>query len=100
MEHVLFVFVRWKDAPCNELSGSFSGGPGSAASLGIPTRLNEWIQGHPAMLPEPAARLRKHDSLQPRRGACIVRVVSVRRNVCMYSHNLAIGIEWLHRRPS
>ena len=100
MEHVLPAFVRWQDAPSNELSGSFGGGPGSAASLGIPMRLKDWIRGYPAMLPEPAARLRKHDSLQPRRGARTARVVSVRRNVCMHSHNLAVGNEWLNRRPS
>src|SRR5712691_8534486 len=54
MEHVLLAFVRWQDAPSNESSGSFGDGPGSAASLGVPTRLNDWIRGYPAMLPEPA----------------------------------------------
>src|SRR5260221_10934523 len=68
MEHVLLAFVRWQDAPSNESSGSFGDGPGSAASLGVPTRLNDWIRGYPAMLPEPATRSRKHDRLQ-RRGA-------------------------------
>src|SRR5260221_6923801 len=68
MDHVLLAFVRWQDAPSNESSGSFVDGPGSAASLGVPTRLNDWIRGYPAMLPEPATRSRKHDRLQ-RHGA-------------------------------
>src|SRR5260221_8013927 len=83
MEHVLLAFVCWKDAPSNESSGSFCGC--SAAPLGVPTRLKDWIRGDPAMLPEPATQSRKHDRLQPRRGACTMRVVSVRRNVCMYT---------------
>ncbi|KAI0264839.1 hypothetical protein BC834DRAFT_924457 [Gloeopeniophorella convolvens] len=64
MEHILLAFVRWQDAPSNESSGSFGGGPGSAASLG------------------------KQERLQPRRGARTVRVVAVRRNVRMYSPDL------------
>ncbi|KAN0129056.1 hypothetical protein V8E53_013206 [Lactarius tabidus] len=83
MEHVLLAFVRWQDAPSNESAGSFGGGPGSASSLGVPTRLKDWIRGYPAMLPEPATRARSQDRLQPRRGARTVRVVSVRRNVRM-----------------
>ncbi|KAF8258940.1 hypothetical protein EI94DRAFT_1066976 [Lactarius quietus] len=88
MEHVLLAFVRWQDAPSNESSGSFGGGPGSASSLGVPTRLKDWIRGYPAMLPEPATRARSQDRLQPRRGARTVRVVSVRRNVRMYTPDL------------
>jgi hypothetical protein len=52
-----YSFVRWQDAPSNESSGSF-GRPGSAASLGIPTCLKDWIRGHPAMLPGLATRSR------------------------------------------
>ncbi|KAN0128116.1 hypothetical protein V8E53_014097 [Lactarius tabidus] len=88
MEHVLLAFVRWQDAPSNESAGSFGGGPGSASSLGVPTRLKDWIRGYPAMLPEPATRARSQDRLQPRRGARTVRVVSVRRNVRMYTPDL------------
>ncbi|KAH9987661.1 hypothetical protein BJV74DRAFT_978753 [Russula compacta] len=100
MEHVLLAFVRWQDAPCNESSGSF-GGPGSAASLGVPTRLKDWIRGYPAMLPEPSTRSRKHDRLQPRRGARTVRVVSVRRNVRMYTPDLVkCAASWASRPPS
>jgi hypothetical protein len=88
MEHVLLAFVRWQDAPSNESSGSFGGGPGSASSLGVPTRLKDWIRGYPAMLPEPATRTRSQDRLQPRRGARTIRVVSVRRNVRMYTPDL------------
>ena len=54
MEHVLLSFVRWQDVPSNESSGSFGGGPGNAASLGVPTRLKDSIRGYPAVLPEPA----------------------------------------------
>ena len=101
MEHVLLAFVRWQDAPSNESSGSFGGGPGSAASLGVPTRLKDWIRGYPAMLPEPATRSRKHDRLQPRRGARTVRVVSVRRNVRMYTPDLVkTAASWATRSPS
>ena len=77
-----------KTHPSNESSGSFGGGLGSATSLGVPTRLKDWIRGYPAMLPEPATRSRKQDRLQPRRGARTVRVVSVRRNVRMYTPDL------------
>jgi len=42
-------------------------GPGSAASLGVPTRLKDWIRGYLEMLPSPATRSRKHEGLQPRR---------------------------------
>jgi hypothetical protein len=100
MEHVLLAFVRWQDAPSNESSGSFGGGPGSAASLGVPTRLKDWIRGYPAMLPEPASRIRKQDRLQPRRGARTVRVMSVRRNVRMYSSDLIrSAASWATRPP-
>ncbi|KAI9507647.1 hypothetical protein F5148DRAFT_1306912 [Russula earlei] len=98
MEHILLAFVRWQDAPSNESSGSF-GGPGSAASLGVPTRLKDWIRGYPAMLPEPATRSRKHDRLQPRRGARTMRVVSVRRNVRMYTPDLVKSAASWATRP-
>ena len=41
MEHILLAFVRWQDAPSNGSSSSFGGGPGSAASLGVPTCLKD-----------------------------------------------------------
>ena len=101
MEHILLAFVRWQDAPSNESAGSFGGGPGSAASLGVPTRLKDWIRGYPAMLPEPATRSRKNDRLQPRRGARTVRVVSVRRNVRTYTPDLVkSAASWATRPPS
>ena len=53
--------------------------------MGVPTRLKDWIRGYPAMLP--TARNKK-DKLQPRRGARTVRVVSVRRNVRLYTPDL------------
>jgi hypothetical protein len=101
MEHVLLSLVRWQDAPSNESASSFGGGPGSAASLGIPTRLKDWIRGYPAMLPEPSTRSRKQERLQPRRGARTVRVVSVRRNVRMYTPDLIkSAASWASRPPS
>jgi len=100
MEHVLLSFVRWKDAQSNESFGSFGGGPGSAASLGVPTRLKDSIRGYPAMLPGPATRSRKHDRLQPCHGARTVRVVSVRRNVRMYTPDLVKAAASWAARPS
>jgi len=101
MEHVLLAFVRWQDAPSNESASTFGGGPGSAASLGVPTRLKDWIRGYPAMLPEPSTRSRKQERLQPRRGARTVRVVSVRRNVRMYTPDLIkSAASWASRPPS
>ncbi|KAH9035224.1 hypothetical protein EDB85DRAFT_2215591 [Lactarius pseudohatsudake] len=100
MEHVLLSFVRSQDAPSNESSGSFGGGPGSASSLGVPTRLKDWIRGYPAMLPDPATRSRSQDRLQPRRGARTVRVVSVRRNVRMYTPDLIKSAASWASRPA
>ena len=98
MDHVLLAFVRWQDAPSNKSSGSFGGGPGSAASPGVPTRLKDWIRGYPAMLPEPATQ---HDRREPRHGARTVRVVSVRRNVRMYTPDLVkTATSWASRPPS
>ena len=53
------------------------------------------------MLPEPATRSRKHDRLQPRRGAYTMRVVSVRRNDRMYMPDLVkTAASWATRPPS
>jgi len=53
------------------------------------------------MLPERATRSRKHDRLQPRHGARTVRVVSVRRNVRMYTPDLdKTAASWATRPPS
>ena len=52
------------------------------------------------MLPERATRSRKHDRLQPRHGARTVRVVSVRRNVRMYTPDLdKTAASWATRPP-
>jgi hypothetical protein len=100
MEHILLAFVRWKDTPSNESSGSF-GRPGSAASLGVPTHLKDWIRGYPAMLPEPATRSRKHERLQPRPGARTVCVVSVGQNVRMHTPDLVkSAASWATCTPS
>jgi hypothetical protein len=77
MEHIILAFIRWQDAP--------RGSSGSASALGVPVRLKEWIKGYPAnlvFLQNPKAKP------QPRKGSRTVRVVSVRRNVRMYSADL------------
>ncbi len=74
-EHLILAFIRWQDAPDRD---------GSTAALGLPMRLKAWIQGYPAMLP----KINLQERPQPRRGARTTRVVSVRRNVRMYSADL------------
>ncbi|KAI0034802.1 hypothetical protein K488DRAFT_77022 [Vararia minispora EC-137] len=96
MEHLLLAFVRWQDAPSNDSTNSI--GTGSAASLGVPARLKDWIRGYPSMLPE---RAKKQDRLTPRRGARTVRVISVRRNVRMYTPDLVKSAStWAGRLPA
>ncbi|KAI0314938.1 hypothetical protein OF83DRAFT_1134497 [Amylostereum chailletii] len=96
MEHLMLAFIRWQDAPSNDSSNSF--GQGSAASLGVPSRLKDWIRGYPAMLP--TVHVKKEDRLQPRRGARTVRVVCVRRNVRMYTPDLVkTASSWATRDP-
>ncbi|KAF8803980.1 hypothetical protein BYT27DRAFT_7108311 [Phlegmacium glaucopus] len=97
MEHIILAFIRWQDAP--RITPSTTGSPTrpspSAASLGVPVRLKEWIKGYPAMLP-----FLEHKHPQPRRGARTVRVLSVRRNVRMYSPDLVkTASTWAHRPP-
>ncbi|KAG9312759.1 hypothetical protein JVU11DRAFT_7193 [Chiua virens] len=90
MEHIMLAFIRWQDSP--KTSGQRSDINtnitfGSATTLGVPTRLKDWIRGYPAMLPFLHVK-EKHDKPQARRGARTMRVVSVRRNVRMYSPDL------------
>ncbi|KJA15902.1 hypothetical protein HYPSUDRAFT_207491 [Hypholoma sublateritium FD-334 SS-4] len=95
MEHLILAFVRWQDLPRVSVSsaGLASNQSGSAGSLGVPVRLKEWIKGYPAMLP--AIDQKKP---QPRRGARTVRVMSVRRNVRMYSPDLVkTASVWAYR---
>ena len=95
MEHLILSFVRWQDLPRVSVSsaGLASKQSGSAGSLGVPVRLKEWIKGYPAMLP--AIDQKKP---QPRRGARTVRVMSVRRNVRMYSPDLVkTASVWAYR---
>ncbi|KAH7910413.1 hypothetical protein BJ138DRAFT_1152931 [Hygrophoropsis aurantiaca] len=90
MEHIMLAFIRWQDAPKASLSpdiASSSAALGSATSLGVPKRLKEWIRGYPAMLPFLHVK-NKQERPQARRGARTVRIVSVRRNVRMYSPDL------------
>ena len=61
----------------------------------VPTRLKTWIQGYPAMLPA----MDKHARPEPRPGARTVRVVSVRRNVRMYSPDLVKSSASWGQRP-
>lgn len=88
-EHLILSFIRWQDVP--------RAGAGVAA-LGLPTRLKAWIQGYPVMLP---ASGKQDVRPQPRRGARTVRVISVRRNVRMYSPDLVrSAASWAHRPRS
>ena len=97
MEHIILAFIRWQDAP--RITTSETGSPSrpspSATSLGVPVRLKEWINGYPAMLP-----FLERKQPQPRRGSRTVRVLSVRRNVRMYSPDLVkTASTWAHRPP-
>ncbi|KIO02487.1 hypothetical protein M404DRAFT_956908 [Pisolithus tinctorius Marx 270] len=90
MEHILLAYVRWQDAPRLASSPTHINTNvvhGSATSLGVPTRLKDWIRGYPSMLPFLHAK-DKQGRPQVRRGARTIRVVSVRRNVRMYSPDL------------
>lgn len=72
---------------------------GSAAALGVPIRLKEWIKGYPAMLP--FLQEQKNVKPQPRKGAKTVTVTSVRRNVRMYSPDLVkTAATWANRSKS
>lgn len=86
-EHLMLSFIRWQDAPSAEGS--------SAAALGVPARLKAWIKGYPAMLPV----INPLERPQPRRGARTTRVVSVRRNVRMYSPDLVKTAASWGQRP-
>ncbi|KAG6901034.1 hypothetical protein C0995_001860 [Termitomyces sp. Mi166 len=89
MEHLQLVFIRWQDAT-------------SAAVLGVPVRFKEWIKGYPAMLPflqDPTSATAQKP--QPRRGVRTVRVMSVRRNVRMYSPDIVrTAAAWAYRPES
>ncbi|TFK24469.1 hypothetical protein FA15DRAFT_655895 [Coprinopsis marcescibilis] len=88
-EHLLLAFVRWQDTPRASTA--------SAASLGVPVRLKEWIKGYPSMLPV----INPKSKPQPRKGARTVRVMSVRRNVRMYSPDLVkSGSAWAQKLPN
>ncbi|KAG1858566.1 hypothetical protein F4604DRAFT_1931092 [Suillus subluteus] len=80
-EHLLLSFIRWQ----------------STSDLGVPTRLKEWIRSYPSTLPA-LHHSAKHERPQARRGARTVRVVSVRRNVRMYTPDLVnTAASWAHR---
>ena len=86
----MLAFIRWQDAP--KAPGTRSDininiAFGSATTLGVPTRLKDWIRGYPTMLPHLHIK-EKQEKPQARRGARTMRVVSVRRNVRMYSPDL------------
>ncbi|SJL14904.1 uncharacterized protein ARMOST_18380 [Armillaria ostoyae] len=71
MEHIILSFIRFQDTP-----------RANSASMGVPTRLKEWIKGYPIMLADQSSRT------QPRKGARTSRILSVRRNVRMYTKDL------------
>ncbi|KAF8452313.1 hypothetical protein L210DRAFT_3638868 [Boletus edulis BED1] len=90
MEHIMLAFIRCQDAPKapgvrSDINTNITFG--SATTLGVPTRLKDWIRGYPSMLPTLHVK-EKQDKPQARRGARTMRVVSVRRNVRMYSPDL------------
>ncbi|PPQ65039.1 hypothetical protein CVT26_015735 [Gymnopilus dilepis] len=94
MEHLILAFVRWQDTP---RVASGTGPSASAAALGVPVRLKEWIKGYPSMLPFLQEKDKKP---QPRRGARTVRLLNVRRNVRMYSPDLVkTASTWAYRPP-
>jgi len=96
MDHIILAFIRWQDAPRMSVS-STTGVPmvsASASSLGVPLRLKEWIKGYPSMLP-----FLEQKNPQPRQGVRTVRVVSVRRNVRMYSPDLVKSASTWANRP-
>ncbi|KAL0948044.1 hypothetical protein HGRIS_010669 [Hohenbuehelia grisea] len=113
MEHLILAFIRWQDAPSarpgtanstqsavdfDQQLRSYASGS-AATSLGVPTRLKEWIKGYPAMLYS-VSRLGARGNLQARRGARTVRVVSVRRNVRVYTKDLVrSGATWGYVPP-
>ena len=78
-EHLILAYIRWQDTPAADSP--------SAASLGVPKRLKHWIRGYPSMLPFLKDSGKTHKP-QARKGARTVRVLSVRRNVRMYSPDL------------
>ncbi|KAF9483685.1 hypothetical protein BDN70DRAFT_873531 [Pholiota conissans] len=97
MEHIILAFVRWQDVPrvSSFSEGLASNQSASASTLGVPVRLKEWIKGYPAMLP-----FLEHKKPQPRTGSRTVRVMSVRRNVRMYSPDLVKTASiWAHKPP-
>lgn len=95
MEHIILAFIRSQDAPRITTSNPDFPSP-SAASLGVPVRLKEWIKGYPAMLPF----LDHKKKPQARRGSRTVRVLSVRRNVRMYSPDLVkTASTWAYKPP-
>jgi hypothetical protein len=96
MEHLLLAFIRWEDTP--RLMSSDLISSRTAAALGVPMRLKEWIKGYPAMLP--SVQQLKNSKPQPRKGARTIRVLSVRRNVRMYSLDLVkTASTWAHKKP-
>lgn len=82
-EHLILAFIRWQDATC-------------ASGLGVPARLKDWIRGYPSMLPSLPTQKQQRPS--PRKGAKTIRVVTVRRNVRMYSPDLVkTSASWANR---
>lgn len=101
MEHLILAFIRWQDTPRPAFSPTDINTDvayGSATALGVPTRLKDWIRGYPGMLPFLQER-NKNEKPRARRGARTVRVVSVRRNVRMYSPDLVKSAATWAQRP-
>ncbi|THH32670.1 hypothetical protein EUX98_g1528 [Antrodiella citrinella] len=84
-EHLILSYIRWQDSPA-----SIGGG-----AIGVPTRLKAWIQGYPSMI----SFTKKNERPQPRRGARTIRMISVRRNVRVYSPDLVKSASGCIARP-
>jgi hypothetical protein len=101
MEHLILAFIRWQDAPrqVSSVTDGINPVQGSATALGVPTRLKDWIRGYPQSLPFLHQRNKNNEKPQPRKGARTLRVVSVRRNVRMYSPDLVKTAATWAQRP-
>ncbi|KAF4583846.1 hypothetical protein EYR40_002341 [Pleurotus pulmonarius] len=113
-EHLILAFIRWQDFPTgrpgtanstvdfgSDLQARDLANNASFGTLGVPTRLKEWIKGYPSMLNNISFSSARNGHPQARRGARTVRVVSVRRNVRVYSADLVkSGAAWGYVPPS
>ncbi|KAJ8090347.1 hypothetical protein PM082_018943 [Marasmius tenuissimus] len=103
LEHILLAFVRWQDTPRSASNSPNLLGEGSQTTLGVPKKLKEWIKGYPATLPhlDPHNLKRRQEGMrpEPRKGARVARVMSVKRNVRSYDKDLVKYSASWSKRP-